>query len=123
MLGFFLKRRSRQQYVANKEAARVLVHARLIHFSGLYGVSIRKVFIKNLTSRWGSCSQKGNLNFNYKLLFLPAEIADYIIVHEVCHLLEFNHSKKFWDHVAKTVPNHTALRCRLREIEKGRLGV
>ena len=96
------------------------MHARLLHFNAFYKLPLRKVFIKNLKSRWGSCSEKGNLNFNYKLVFLPAEIVDYIIVHELCHLKEFNHSDAFWAEVEKVLPNHIALRKELRKLERGK---
>ena len=58
------------------------MHERITHWNAHYHFSIRKVFIKNHKSRWGSCSEKGNLNFNYKLIYLPRDIADYIIVHD-----------------------------------------
>lgn len=69
-------------------------------------------------SRWGSASERGNLNFNYKLLFLPLEVADYVIVHELCHLAEFNHSPAFWRLVERACPTHRALRQALRRIER-----
>lgn len=105
--------------MALREEARALVHARLAHFAPMYGVELRKVFIKNHKSRWGSCSTKGNLNFNYKIVLLPPDVADYIIVHELCHLREFNHSARFWTLVAEVVPNHLVVRRRLRELERG----
>ncbi len=70
--------------------------------------------IKNHKTRWGSCSELGNLNFNYKLIFLPDAIVDYIVVHEICHLIEFNHSQDFWRLVARTIPNFRELRHELR---------
>lgn len=92
----------------------MLAHARLAHFNEAYGFALGRVAIKNHKSRWGSCSKKGNLNFNYKIALLPPELADYVIVHELCHLGEFNHSPRFWALVARTVPDHRALRARLR---------
>jgi len=68
-----------------------------------------------LRSRWGSCSVSGNLNFNYKLIHLPEDIAEYIVAHELCHLAEFNHSKKFWELVSKTIPDHKLRRKRLKK--------
>ncbi len=96
------------------------MHARLAQHNQYYQLPIRKVFIKNLKSRWGSCSERGNLNFNYKLVFLPSELVDYVIVHELCHLREFNHSPKFWCAVAEVLPNHRSLRQALRTIERRR---
>ena len=111
-------RRGRAHYLQHKGLARELVHTRIAHFNQFYSVPIRKVFIKNHKRRWGSCSERGNLNFNYKILFLPQEIADYIIVHELCHLLEFNHSSRFWAHVARAMPEHRTQRKILRHIER-----
>jgi hypothetical protein len=91
------------------------VHARLAYFNVHYKLSLRKVFIKNLKSRWGSCSSRGNLNFNYKILFLPPHLADYIVVHELCHLKHFNHSQDFWALVAETTPHYKPLRAMLRK--------
>ena len=91
---------------------------RLEHFNRHYQVPLRKVFIKNHKSRWGSCSERGNLNFNYKLIFLPPQVVDYIIAHELCHLKEFNHSPKFWALVEQTIPNHRAIRAELRRLER-----
>src|SRR3989338_6069024 len=112
-------RRNRRQYVKVREHARALVHERIQHFNTVYQFSVGKVFIKNNKSRWGSCSEKGNLNFNYKIVFLPADIADYIIVHELCHLGEFNHSDRFWDLVGQVIPEHKHVRRRLRSLERG----
>ena len=111
-------RRNRKQYLKLREDARALARNRLAHFNSFYNFPIGKLFIKNHKSRWGSCSSRGNLNFNYKIVLLPPEVADYIIVHELCHLKEFNHSPKFWALVAQTLPNHLALRHHLRRIER-----
>jgi len=103
-------RRSRREYLEHKERARVLVHERIGFFNAIYNYSFNVITIRTQKSRWGSCSRKGNLNFNYRLLFLPESHQDYIIVHELCHLQEFNHSKKFWALVEKTVPAYVAIR-------------
>lgn len=113
-------RRNRLQYKKYKEEARVLIHARLSYFNAYYGFTLRKVFIKSLKSRWGSCSERGNLNFNYLLVFLPSRVQDYLIVHELCHLKEFNHSPAFWALVAQTLPDYRALRTQLRALERSR---
>ena len=111
-----MKRGRRSHYLKYREAARALAHARLKHFNNSYGFTLRKVFIKNHKSRWGSCSSRGNLNFNYKIAFLPPHIADYIFVHELCHLKHFNHSTQFWALVVQTTPNYKVLRKQLRAI-------
>ncbi|MES2203452.1 MAG: M48 family metallopeptidase [Patescibacteria group bacterium] len=111
-----LRVRRKAHYAKHKEAARALVHARLAYYNTFYGHTLRKVFIKNTKSRWGSCSERGNLNFNYKILFIPSELQDYIIVHELCHLRAFNHGPDFWALVARTVPNWRAHRRALRKI-------
>ncbi len=111
-------RRNRKQYLKLREEARQLVKARITYYNQHYQVPIKKIFIKNHKSRWGSCSQKGNLNFNYKVVLLPPILTDYIVVHELCHLKEFNHSKKFWAKVAETIPNHVELRLELRRLER-----
>lgn len=113
-----LRRRNRKHYLELKEAARALVHVRVGYFNAFYGHTVGKVFIKNTKSRWGSCSSKGNLNFNYKIVLLPPEVADYLIVHELCHLKEFNHGPNFWALVSQCAPNYRAARSALRAIEK-----
>ena len=111
----FIRNRKRH-FAEHKEQARALVHERLTHFNRVYQLGWKDVAIKNHRSRWGSCSRKGNLNFNYKLALLPSHLFDYIIVHELCHLGELNHSAKFWKLVAKTIPNHRILRKELRKV-------
>jgi len=109
-----LRTSTRQEYLRNKLAAERFIKTRLVEINKSYNFSFRKVTVKNLKTRWGSCSKTGNLNFSYKLLFLPAEIADYIIVHELCHLKQFNHSPKFWDLVNQIVPNYKLIKTKLR---------
>lgn len=110
--------RSRKLYLANKEAARTLIAERIVHFNQHYQARVGRIAIKNLKSRWGSCSRKGNLNFNYKLVFMDPDLRDYIVVHELCHLKEFNHSPKFWARVAETIPDYKERIKRLRNIHK-----
>ncbi len=97
-----------------KGRALTLARVRCAHFAKHYGLKYRKITVRAQKSRWGSCSRAGNLSFNYKIAVLPPRLADYIIVHELCHLAEMNHSKKFWDFVAQTVPEHKAIRKELR---------
>jgi predicted metal-dependent hydrolase len=98
----------------NKPEAFEFVNSRLKIFNQHYRFVIGKVSIKDLRSLWGSCSSRKNLNFNHKIVDLPPEQADYIIVHELCHLREFNHSKKFWDLVAETIPNFRRIKNELK---------
>lgn len=100
-----------------KKQASTLVRIRIQHWNTFYNFKYNTITIKNVTSRWGSCSKKGNLNFNYKILFLPQELVDYIIVHELCHLREMNHSAEFWSIVAKTIPEYKELRKQLKMIQ------
>ena len=93
----------RQHYEVHKEHARVLVHERLLHWGQLYAVSYKRVAIRNQHTRWGSCSTKQNLNFNYRLVFLPVELVDYVIVHELAHLEVGGHGADFW-HLAHRYP-------------------
>lgn len=97
-----------KHYTENKEAARSLVHARLEFFNQHYGLTYKRVAIRNQKRCWGSCSALGNLNFSYRLLFIPPELCDYIIVHELCHIKELNHSQSFWDLVGETIPDYKA---------------
>ena len=108
------ERFSPEKYYEHKEEALILAIARVEHFNKAYGFTYNTIRIKNQKTRWGSCSSKGNLNFNYKILFISEEARDYIIVHELCHLKELNHSPKFWKLVAEIVPNYKELRRELR---------
>jgi len=114
--GGLLARYGRAHYFEHKEAARTLVRARLAHFNQSYNFSYGSISIRDQKTRWGSCSRSGNLNFNYKLAVVPEHIADYVIVHELCHCKEFNHSKAFWDMVGRTIPNHREIRKQLNHL-------
>lgn len=112
-----IARLNKEDYRKYKREAHDLALERVEYFNQFYGFAYKKINIKNQKTRWGSCSAKGNLNFNYKILFLPKAVRDYIIVHELCHLKEFNHSKKFWSLVEKTIPDFGEIRKTLREWE------
>lgn len=109
----------RSHYKRHKEVARKLVHRKLRYWNSFYGFQYNRVAIRSQKTRWGSCSDKGNLNFNYKILFLPEELQDYLIVHELCHLEELNHSQQFWEKVGETIPNYKVLRKKLRVTDTG----
>jgi predicted metal-dependent hydrolase len=108
-------RYGRREYLANKEAARALVIQKIAEFGTLLGnAPYARVSIKDQKTCWGSCSRKGNLNFNYKILFLPSHLQDYVIVHELAHLSELSHSRSFWALVESVIPDYAARRRELR---------
>ena len=88
---------------------------RAARFAPLVGVTYGRITIRNQKTRWGSCSSAGNLNFNCLLMLTPPEVRDYVVIHELCHRLEMNHSPRFWAHVARVCPDHRALRRWLKE--------
>ena len=99
-----------------KEEARKLVESKVEHFNRFYKFKINRIAIRNQKTRWGSCSSKGNLNFNYKIIYLEPKLADYLIVHEMCHLAEFNHSRNFWGLVSKAIPDFSEANSKLRRM-------
>lgn len=107
-------RKGSKAYKEAVENARALVHNRLAHFNSFYGFQYGDISIRNQKTRWGSCSAQNNLSFNYQIAFLPPHLADYIIVHELCHTKEHNHGERFWSQVARTIPNHRELRKEIR---------
>ncbi len=108
-------RRGTANYRQAVRVARALVAERLQHFNQVYGYRIGKISIRKQKTRWGSCSKQGNLSFNYRLVHLPEELRDYVIVHELCHIGQFNHSKAFWKLMAQTVPDWKTRRAALRQ--------
>jgi len=94
---------SREHYLKYKEEARKLCGEKCKFWAEKIGVEYNRISIKTLKTKWGSCSSKKNLNFNYKILFLSEKDRDYLIVHELSHLVHMNHSSRFWDLVCKTL--------------------
>lgn len=90
--------------------AKHLVCQRVAHFAPLVGVSYSRITIRAQRTRWGSCSSMGNLNFNCLLALTPPEVLDYVVVHELCHRKQLNHSPAFWNEVANVLPNYQAHR-------------
>jgi len=111
-------KKSKEKYLEHKEEARLVIRKRAWEFSKLLKLQYNKIYIKNQKTCWGSCSSNRNLNFNYKLLFLPENLRDYVIVHELCHLKEMNHSQKYWDLVEAVIPNYKVLIKELRKHER-----
>lgn len=101
------------EYARSKEEARGIILARLAELNRVYGFSYGRVSIRNPKTIWGSCSREGNLSFHFRAAFLPERLRDYVIVHELCHLRELNHSPRFWALVAKACPDWKALRAEL----------
>jgi predicted metal-dependent hydrolase len=112
------KEQERIDYIHHKELARILVKKRLEYFNQFYNFKFGRISIRNQKTRWGSCSRAGNLNFNYKISRLPQNLADYVVVHELCHLRELNHSPRFWSLVAQTIPDYLKIRKELRYSER-----
>lgn len=79
---------------------------RVKHYANLMGVTYGNITIRNQKTRWGSCTAKGNLNFNCLMMLMPEDVRDYIVVHELSHRKEMNHSKAFWSEVAKIMPEY-----------------
>jgi predicted metal-dependent hydrolase len=96
-------------------SAKELIAERLELFSKKIGVKVNAVRFKNQKTRWGSCSQKGNLNFNWKLVMAPTFIVDYVVVHELCHLKQMNHSPEFWQLVGNQISDYKKMRKWLKE--------
>jgi predicted metal-dependent hydrolase len=106
---------TQEDYTKYKNKAFEIAETRIQYFNKFYGYKWNKITIKNQKTRWGSCSKRGNLNFNYKIALLSPQIADYIIVHELCHLGEFNHSQRFWNLVSKSMPDYFEIRNDLKK--------
>ena len=99
----------------NRELARQRITGRVEYFAPLVGVTYNRIFIKEQKTRWGSCSSLGNLNFNWKLILLNEELLDYVVVHELAHRKQMNHSPTFWAEVERVLPDYRERRRRLKE--------
>ena len=94
------------QLQALTDRARAVIPARVAHYAPLVGVSYGRVTIRHPRTRWGSCSSKGNLNFNCLLMLAPPEVLDSVVVHELCHRKEMNHSDRFYAEVLRVCPEY-----------------
>ena len=106
----------REEVVAGyRAAARAVLTERTAHYAPRLGVRPASIRIKGQQRRWGSASAKGAVNFNWRLILAPPPVLDYVVVHELCHLLELNHSPRFWAQVAMQLPDYRARQVWLRE--------
>ncbi len=109
---------SKQEIKLLTTKAKRILPERVRYYAGIMGVEYGRITIRMQKSRWGSCSSKKNLNFNCLLMLTPPEIIDYVVVHELCHLKEMNHSERFWAEVEKVLPDYKERRKWLRVHEK-----
>ena len=86
--------------------ARKIFPERTAYFAKRMGVTYNRITIREQKTRWGSCSSRGTISYNWHLILLPENILDYVVVHELCHLLEMNHSPRFWSQVEKILPDY-----------------
>lgn len=90
------------------------IRDRIDHYQPLTGGEVNRVAVRAQKSRWGSCSSKHNLNFNWRLILAPPQCLDYVVIHELCHLREFNHSPRFWSLVEEQMPDYRVWKDYLR---------
>ncbi len=109
----------RNEYLKYKEQALQIVNEKILKVNSIYNFNFNKISIKNTRTRWGSCSSKKNLSFNYKLVFLDSAAQEYLVAHELCHLKEMNHAKSFWDLVAETIPDYKVQKEKLKNYHFG----
>ena len=98
-----------------KRQARAHIGARTEHLAGKIHISYSKVTITSAAKRWGSCSANGNLNFPYRLVMAPPPVIDYVIVHELIHILERNHAKPYWEKVETAMPDYKKYKAWLKD--------
>lgn len=99
------------------QAAKDDIYERVERYRTLLGVSVGRVTIRCQRTKWGSCSAKGNLNFNCLLMLCPPEVRDFVVVHELCHRKELNHSARFWKLVESVMPDYRERQSWMREHE------
>lgn len=119
-LYYILRRKPRRAPVTPeveqlRTQAKVSLPPRLKELADEHGFTYNRVFIKNNVSNWGSCSSKGNINLNLRLVTLPQSLQDYVMLHELCHLKEMNHGPKFHALLESLCPNHRTLEKELKQ--------
>ena len=98
-----------------RQAAKEYIPKRAAHFAALLGVTYENITIRDQKTRWGSCSSKGTLSFNWRLMLAPPAVLDYVVIHELCHRKEMNHSPRFWRLVEQIMPDYKTKRQWLKE--------
>jgi len=98
-----------------RDAARTKITARVEYFHSITGGHYTSITIRDQKTRWGSCSSRGTLSFNYRLIFAPGKVLDYVVVHELCHLTHMDHSENFWNMVRSIMPEYKEYKLWLRE--------
>lgn len=98
-----------------RERAKSVLAQRTAYFARQVGVTYGRITVRDQKTRWGSCSQTGNLNFNFRLILAPSEVLDYVVVHELCHRRQMNHSTQFWQEVAQVLPDYRKRKAWLTE--------
>ncbi|MCR5686527.1 MAG: M48 family metallopeptidase [Lachnospiraceae bacterium] len=112
---------ARRIYISEEELRRLgdealsVIPDRVRYYAAVLGVTYNRITIRSQKTLWGSCSAKGNLSFNCLLMKAPEHVRDYVIVHELCHRMEMNHSAAFWENVSRVIPDHRLCRKWLRE--------
>ena len=112
-----LPKSSQKEYKLRKKEAYAIIKEKILYFNSFYKFAIGKITIRRQKTRWGSCSRKGNLNFNFNIIHLPQNLLNYLVVHELCHLKELNHSKNFWHLVSLQIPDYKILRKELKTLQ------
>ncbi|MGE9965035.1 M48 family metallopeptidase [Fusicatenibacter saccharivorans] len=102
-----------------RDKAREIFEQKVSYYAQMMGVSYGRIAIRDQKTRWGSCSGEGNLNFNWRLIFAPAGVLDYVVVHELAHRKEMNHSPRFWRVVEDTMPEYRKYQKWLKENGRG----
>lgn len=105
-----------------KQHAELKLNEKIKRYAAIVGVEPESVGIKNFKSRWGSCSAKGHIDFNWKIIMAPNRMVDYVVIHELCHLKHHDHSPKFWKEVERVVPDYQACKEWLKVNESGMVG-
>ncbi len=98
-----------------RRLAKQIISEKVAYYARMMGVTYGRITIRRQKTRWGSCSREGNLNFNCLLMMAPPEVLDYVVVHELGHRLEMNHSSRFWTQVENVIPNYRKPRKWLKE--------